>query len=61
MKNTGTCPKCGSTNILRFDGQVGAERVGSIKVDHYFCGDCGYSEQWIDPEFLPRWVKKFKK
>jgi ribosomal protein S27AE len=59
MKTTDKCPKCGSTDILRIPGQVGAFGAGnnipvgktifsSVKVTRYFCGSCGYCEDWVD-------------
>lgn len=48
MKNTKICPKCGSTEILRFDGYTGSHGVGNnlmvgitifsaINVNRYVC------------------------
>jgi ribosomal protein S27AE len=59
MKTTGKCPKCTSGDILRIAGKVGAYGAGnnisigrtifsSVKVTRYLCGQCGYSEEWID-------------
>lgn len=59
MKNTGTCPKCGSKQIARFNGLSGHNGTGSmlcvgvtifnsVPINHYVCCDCGYVESWID-------------
>lgn len=59
MKNTETCPKCNSMNILRIPGKAGAYGSGNnimvgstifsaVKVTRYLCCECGYSEEWID-------------
>ena len=59
MKNTKTCPKCQSREIIRIPGQVGAYGAGNnilrgqtiftaIKVTRYVCSQCGFSEEWID-------------
>lgn len=56
MKNSVTCPKCNSNNIIKIPGKVGSYGSGnnisfgftSVKVTRYLCCDCGYSEEWID-------------
>ena len=59
MKRTKVCPKCGSTNIFRFDGSAGAYGAGNnipagatifsaVPVNRYVCMRCGYAEEWID-------------
>lgn len=71
MKNTKKCPKCGGTDILRVAGSAGAYGTGNniqtglsnfsaVKVHRYVCCGCGYSEEWIDKEDIPRLVKKYK-
>src|SRR5947208_16606493 len=64
MKNTHTCPKCNSQEIMRIEGRTGGYGGGndiragstifsSVKVTRYLCGSCGFSEEWIDsPEDL---------
>ena len=63
MKNTKICTKCGSTDIVRFDGTVGGYGAGNniyitalraVKVNRYICCDCGYTEEWIDKEDLQK-------
>ena len=65
MKNAGRCPKCGSTNILRVEGKAGAYGSGNniitgftifsaVLVHRYVCCECGYSEEWIDREDIPK-------
>ena len=59
MKNTKKCPKCGSNNIVRFDGRCGPYGSGNnimtgntifsgVNVNTYVCIGCGYTEEWID-------------
>ena len=71
MKNTQTCPKCESTSIVRIDGYAGAYASGNnimlgatvfsaVNVNRYVCCDCGYTEEWIDREDLPK-IKNSKK
>ena len=69
MKSTRVCPKCGSNEILRVEGQVGAYGSGNnivtgiftaTKVNRYVCCRCGYSEEWIDREDIPKLIKYYK-
>ena len=71
MKHSKVCPKCNSRNIIRIEGKVGAYGSGnnipvgltnfsSVKVHRYLCCDCGYSEEWIDKEDIPRLEKKYR-
>ena len=69
MKMSKSCPKCKGTDILRIEGRVGAYGTGNnvlagatyfsaVKVHRYLCCSCGYSEEWIDREDLPK-VKNY--
>ena len=71
MKNTHTCPKCNGTDIIRIPGTVGAYGVGNniqtgltnlsaVRVNRYLCCSCGYSEEWIDKQDIPKLEKKYK-
>ncbi len=71
MKTTRICPKCSSSDILRFDGYIGAYGSGNnmmigntifsaVNVNRYICCECGYTEEWIDKEDIEK-VKKSKK
>lgn len=71
MKNTHICPKCRSNAIIRIDGNVGAYGTGNnimtgatifsaVKVNRYVCCTCGFSEEWIDREDLPKLIKSGK-
>ena len=71
MKNTRICPKCSSSDILRFDGYTGAYGSGNnmmtgntvfsaVNVNRYVCCECGYTEEWIDKKDIEK-VKKSKK
>lgn len=64
MKNTKICPKCQSSNIVRFDGYTGSYGAGNnvivgvtifsaVNVNRYVCCTCGYTEEWIDREDIP--------
>ncbi len=71
MKNSRTCPKCQSTDIIRIPGEVrafgagnnvmvGATIFGAVKVTRYLCAACGFSEEWIDSaEDIGRIRKKY--
>lgn len=71
MKMKRECPKCNSTDIIRIDGSVKAYGTGNnipigatifsyVKVPRYVCCNCGYSEEWIDLEDIPKLKKKYK-
>ena len=71
MKRGQGCPKCNGIDILRIEGSVKGYGAGNnipigvtifsyIKVPRYVCCNCGYSEEWIDLEYIPRLKKKFK-
>lgn len=73
MKNKKLCPKCGSDDILRFDGEpenlhsgsifTGATIFSGVAVDRFVCCNCGFIEHWVrkgDIEKL-RKSKKAKK
>ncbi|MPQ45232.1 hypothetical protein [Clostridium tarantellae] len=71
MKNTGLCPKCNSSDILKVKGSAGAYGTGNnimigvsifsaVKVNRYVCCNCGFSEEWIDKEDIIKLKKKFK-
>ena len=65
MKNSEKCIKCGSDEVVRFDGYAGPYGVGNnimvgksifsaVNVNRYVCCKCGYSEEWIDEEDLDK-------
>ena len=71
MKNKRYCPKCNSTNLLRIKGNVGAYGTGNnipagllnfsaVLVNRYVCCTCGYSEEWIDMNDIPKLEKKYR-
>ena len=71
MKQTACCPKCGSTELVRFDGfigpygsgnnlKIGATLFSAVKVNRYVCCLCGYTEEWVDREDLDA-IKNSKK
>ncbi len=72
MKNTHTCPKCSGKEILCVPGTSGAYGTGNnimvgltnlsaVLVHRYVCCDCGYSEEWINKEDIPKLKKKYQK
>ena len=72
MKITKICPKCNSNDIIRIEGNAKAYGAGNnipigfsiltyVKVPRYVCCRCGYTEEWIDREDIPKLEKKFKK
>ena len=71
MKNSRTCPKCGSYDIIRIDGYAGPHGSGNnimvgmsifsaVNVNRYICCCCGYTEEWIDVEDLGKIVTSKK-
>ncbi|MBQ8719728.1 MAG: hypothetical protein IJY65_01715 [Clostridia bacterium] len=71
MKNSNTCPKCKSGDIVRFDGYAGPYGAGNnlmvgstifsaVNVNRYVCCSCGFTEEWIDAEDLEK-VKSSRK
>lgn len=71
MKNSNKYPKCGSSDIIKIPGHAGAYGSGNnimvgmtiksaVPVDRYLCADCGYSEEWVDTDYIDKIKKKFK-
>lgn len=65
MKKTKVCPKCGGTDILRVEGNVGPNGAGNnlmlgktifsaVALPRYVCCGCGYAEEWADSADLFR-------
>lgn len=65
MKNSHICPKCGGSDIVRIDGNVGAYGTGNnvilgatvfsaVEVHRYICCACGFTEEWIDERDLQK-------
>jgi hypothetical protein len=59
MRDTHSCPKCPSIDIVRIPGDVGAygagnnitvgaTRFSSVLVTRHLCASCGFSEEWVD-------------
>lgn len=69
MKNTGKCPKCGGECIVDavrspwYRGSafilVGFTIMSAAWVHRYVCCDCGYLEEWVDKEDIPRIKSKY--
>lgn len=71
MKNTKSCPKCQSNDIVRINGYAGAYGSGNnimigmsilsaVGVNRYICCNCGFTEEWVDQEDIER-IKNSKK
>jgi hypothetical protein len=70
MRNSKTCSKCQSPDIVRIPGQARAHGGGNniaygitnfsaIKVTRYLCASCGFIEEWIDsPDDIAKVMKK---
>lgn len=65
MKDKKICPKCQSSSIVRIDGYSGAYGAGNnvpvgisifsaVNVNRYICCNCGFTEEWIDKEDIPK-------
>jgi len=72
MKNTNICPKCQGNEIIMIEGTCGAYGVGNniltgksilsyAPINRYICCNCGYSEEWINKEDIPKLKKKYCK
>lgn len=69
MKNTGKCPKCGSDHVVdvldspmyrsSVSIRTGMTMRSAVWVHRYVCCSCGYLEQWVDQEDIPRIVEKY--
>lgn len=69
MKNSKTCPKCHASDVIRVDASnsenyipFGLTVFTAIPVSRYLCGQCGFSEEWVDsPDDLERLRKKYRR
>ena len=71
MKNLKVCPKSHGTDILPITGNSGAygfrnnipagwSIFSAVLVHRYVCCSCGYSEEWIDVENIPKLKEKYQ-
>ena len=71
MKHTKCCPKCGSANIVRINGEtrpygagnnifLGETIFSAVNVHRYICTHCGFTEEWISKKDLERIAKSKK-
>ncbi len=67
MKNSSTCVKCDSIDVVMIPGgsfwkgysnAFNITQFKSIVVSRYVCVNCGYSEEWIDAEKDLRLIEK---
>lgn len=62
---SGTCPKCGGTEILLINGRsvvggvIPAGWTGATVI-RYLCTGCGYSEEWIDQKDISKLIADLK-
>ena len=65
MKETKKCPKCKSEDIMRVNGSsrgygagnnimIGMTVFSAINVNRYICCNCGFCEEWINKEDIPK-------
>ena len=73
MKNTRKCPKCGESDIIFVPGSAGPYGNGNnimkgltiksvksaVPVDRYICTRCGFSEEWIDLDYMDKLKKEY--
>jgi hypothetical protein len=70
MRNSKTCTKCRSNDVIRIPGAVGGYGAGNnipirtifsyVKVTRYLCAACGFSEEWVDaPDDIAKIKKKY--
>lgn len=56
MKNTGRCPKCGSSDLLTPEpglyNSFPIRFFANAKIQRYVCRSCGYTEEWIAEESM---------
>lgn len=64
MRNTKTCPKCGSVKVTEVPYQVrgfgatyicippGMSGNEAVCPKHYLCCNCGYMEEWTEEQYL---------
>ena len=71
MKNTGKCSKCHFSDVIRIRGWSGTVGQGNnipvgwtvlsmVDVTRFLCGQCGYSEEWVEkPADIEKVRKKY--
>lgn len=59
MKNSGQCPKCGGTDVVRCKTAANGahDRIpvglfGQAGMERWVCCSCGYCELWVDEASL---------
>lgn len=69
MKTSRRCPKCESEDILRIPGWQGGYGSGNFipigwwagdaKVERFVCGQCGFSEEWVETQDIAKVRTKY--
>ena len=69
MKHTHSCPKCESIDVITIKGGstwngyqnfIKGSAMKVVPVTRYLCGNCGFSEEWVDdPKGLELLKKKY--
>ena len=60
MKRTGTCPKCGSRDVVKASGDTMSHSYivvsvfGTAPIDRWVCCACGFAEEWVPEEYLDK-------
>lgn len=63
MKNTHICPKCRSSDIVCAKGENQGYGIGNnvragifkqVLISRYICCTCGFTEEWIENDDLPK-------
>ena len=72
MKDSRSCPKCESADVVRIPGEarsmsgaagnyVAASVFSHVLVSRFLCCECGYSEEWVEsPEDRERLKERYQ-
>lgn len=70
MNKIDRCPKCQSKDLIFVPSKAGMYGTGNnimvkltlsiaIRFHRFVCGNCGYSEEWVDQEDIQKLKKYF--
>ncbi|GAA3621454.1 hypothetical protein GCM10022223_42910 [Kineosporia mesophila] len=50
MKNSGTCPKCQGSDLIRVvaPGNVITIGLRAVSITRFICSSCGFTEEWVE-------------